>query len=246
MDMIFEQTHHIADIHVDAFGRVKPSVLLYFAQEAAGGHCQQLQLDWDTLAKQDLFWAVIRQRVQVTRLPMRGETITVQTWPMPTTRTAYPRATVGYDAEGNELFRVMGLWVLMNLKTRAMVLPGKSGVEVPGILRGNELAAPTSLAPAPYANSVTRKVHYTLLDRNGHMNNTHYMNWLDDLLPAAFHKDHPVKDFTVCYQSEALENQSVTLDWQLSEDGLLQVNAHREKTDVPAGKDRVFSAQMQF
>ena len=246
MDMVFEQTHTITDIHVDAFGRAKPAVLLYFAQEAAGGHCQLLGVDWDTLAQKDLFWAVIRQRVQVTRLPMRGETITVQTWPMPATRTAYPRATVGYDANGNELFRVMGLWVLMNLKTRAMVLPGKSGVEVPGILRGNELAAPTSLAPAPYENSVTRNVHYTLLDRNGHMNNTHYMNWLDDLLPAAFHQEHPVKDFTVCYQSEALENQEITLDWQLSEEGLLQVNAHREKTDVSSGKDRVFSAQMQF
>mgnify|MGYP002517044180 CR=1 FL=1 len=31
-----------------------------------------------------------------------NEDITVETWPMPTTRTAYPRATVGYDAQGNE------------------------------------------------------------------------------------------------------------------------------------------------
>ena len=246
MSGIFEQTHTIKDIHVDAFDRVKPSVLLHFAQEAAGGHCKLLQLDWDTLAKKDLFFAIIRQRVQVTRLPMRGETITVQTWPMPTTRTAYPRATVGYDGEGKEVFRVMGLWVLMNLKTRAMVLPGKSGVEVPGILRGGELAAPTSLAPAPYENSVTRKVRYTHLDRNGHMNNTRYMDWLEDLLPAAFHRAHPVKDFTLCYQAEALEDQAITLDWQLTEEGLLQVNAHRERTDVPGGKDRVFSAQMQF
>jgi acyl-ACP thioesterase len=244
--MVFEQTHTIRDIHVDAFGRTTPATLLYFAQEAAGGHCQLLGLDWDTLAQKDLFWAVIRQRVQVTRLPMRGETIKVQTWPMPTTRTAYPRATVGYDADGKELFRVMGIWVLMNLKTRAMVLPGKSGVEVPGILRGNELPTPTSLGPALYENETIRKVLFSQLDRNGHMNNTHYLSWLSDLLPAAFHKEHPVKDFTVCYQSEALENQAISLRWELNNDGLLQVNALREKTDVPGGKDRVFSAQVQF
>ncbi len=246
MEMIYQQSYPITDLHTDAFGRVKPSVLLTFAQEVAGGHCRLLGLDWDTLAKKDLFWAVIRQRVQVTRLPLLGETITVQTWPMPTTRTAYPRATVGYDEAGSELFRVMGLWVLMDRNTRAMVLPGKSGVEVPGILRGNELAPPASLHPAPWENQVTRKVRYTLLDRNGHMNNTFYMNWLEDLLPAAFHKDHPVKDFTLCYHAEALENQQVTLQWQLTTDGLLQVTAHRERTDVPDGKDRVFSAQMHF
>jgi acyl-ACP thioesterase len=78
------------------------------------------------------------------------------------------------------------------------------------------------------------------------MNNTHYLSWLSDLLPAAFHKEHPVKDFTVCYQSEALENQAISLRWELNDDGLLQVNALREKTDVPGGKDRVFSAQVQF
>ena len=63
MEPIFRQTYEITAIDVDCHGRTKPSVLLYFIQEAAGGHCQQLALDWDTLAKRHLFWAVIRNRV---------------------------------------------------------------------------------------------------------------------------------------------------------------------------------------
>ena len=72
MEPIFRQTHEISDIHLDCFGRVKPSVLLYFAQEAAGHHCNALALDWDTLAKKNLFWAVTRHRVQISRLPRAG------------------------------------------------------------------------------------------------------------------------------------------------------------------------------
>ena len=104
------------------------SSLLFYAQEVAGQHCQLLGTDYDSLAKLRMFWAVTRHRVQITRLPVRGETITVETWPMPTTRVAYPRSVIAYDAQGNECFRAISLWVLMDLDKRSMILPGKSGI----------------------------------------------------------------------------------------------------------------------
>ena len=72
------------------------------------------------------------------------------------------------------------------------------------------------------------------------------MDWVDDLLPSAFHKDHPVKEFTVCYVSEARENQRIDLNFEMLEGGVFQVDAHREKTDVPGKTERVFSAQVLF
>ena len=246
MEPIFRQSYDISAIHVDCFGRLKPSTILYFAQEAAGGHCDLLRLDWDTMAKRHLFWAVIRHRVQITRLPRLGETITVETWPMPTTRTAYPRSIVALDEKGQELFRAISLWVLMDTETRAMVLPGKSGVEVAGLLRGNELAAPGSIHPMVMENTVTRQVGYTELDRNGHMNNTRYLDWIEDLLPSAFHKERSIREFTICYLSEAKEGQKIKLDYQLLDGPVLQVDAHRERTDVSGKTERVFSAQVLY
>lgn len=246
MEPIFRQTYEISAIHLDCHGRVKPSVLLLFAQEAAGGHCNELALDWDTLAKRNLFWAVIRHRVQITRLPVAGETVTVETWPMPTTRSAFPRAVAAYDAQGNEVFRSISLWVLMDTQTRAMVLPGKSGIDLVGTLRGCELAPPSSIAPKPLENTVTRQVGYTELDRNGHMNNTRYLDWIDDLLPSAFHGEHPVKEFSICYLCEAREGQKINLNWQVTDGPCLQVDGRRERTDVPGEQERVFSAQVHF
>lgn len=243
---IFRQNYTVTGSHVDRYGRLKPSALLFFAQEAAGSHCTQLALDWETLAARNLFWAVIRHRVQVLRLPRAGESITVETWPMPTTRSAFPRATVAYDAQGNEVFRAVSLWVLMDKTSRAMVLPGKSGVDLTGTLRGCELATPGSIVPKPMDNTAVRRVGYTELDRNGHMNNTRYMDWIDDLLPSAFHAQHPVKEFTLCYLSEVTEDQEISLDWLLTKDGDLQVNGHRKKTNVPDSRERVFAAQVSF
>ena len=246
MKPIFTKTYTVRDCDVDRFGRLKPSVLLYFAQDVAGAHCDVLSLNYDALAQRRLFWAVIRHRVQITRLPMRGETVTVETWPMPTTRSAYPRSTVAYDEKGNELFRTISLWILMNLDTRAMILPGKSGVEVSGMLTGSELAPPASASLVPYTDSALRKVVFTDLDRNGHMNNCRYLDWVWDLLPSDFHKAHPVGEFTVCYQSEAREGQVLELHWSISDGPQLSVDALRQEDDLSAGSSRVFSVRMLF
>lgn len=243
MEPVFQKRFEISALHVDSNGRVKPSVLLYFAQEAACRHCDLLALDWDTLSKQDLFWAIIRHKVQITRLPKEGETVAVETWPMPTTRSAFPRATVGYDAEGKELFRTMALWVLMNTKTRTMVLPGKSGIALEGTLRGTELSVPSSILPKSWENTVSRPVRYTELDRNGHMNNTRYLDWIDDLMPSDFHRDHTIREMTICYLAESWEGQNLNLSWGMLEDGSMQAEASRQNGEKT---ERVFSARFGY
>jgi len=242
MEGIFRQEFTVTAAHTDCFGRLKASGILYFAQEAAGGHCRLLQLDWDTLAKKKLFWAVLRYRVLVNRLPRVGETITVETWPMPTTRVAFPRATVALDKDGNELFCLVGIWVLMDMESRTMVLPGKTGIALPGTVRGLEPALPTSIAPAKTENGVRRCVAFSDLDRNGHMNNTRYMEWINDLVCAEFHREHPVKEFTLCYLSEAREGEELTLGYK-QENGVLQVEGTRDAT---GNQSRVFTAQVHF
>ena len=246
MNTTFSQKIRLSDIHVDCFGNAKLSVLLYLAQEAATGHCDLLRLDWDTMAKQHLFWAVIRSRVQIHRLPRLGEELTVTTWPMPATRTAYPRAVSIADEQGKELARIISLWVLMDTDSRAMILPGKSGVDVPGQLRGCELALPGSIVPKAGDNSALRQVRFSELDRNGHMNNTRYLDWVCDLLPAEFHRVHTPKEFTVCYLSEAREDQTVQLRWQLLDGPILPVDGYHRQTDDRPGQSRIFSAQVHF
>ena len=244
MKPIFVKEYEITDASVDCFGYLKPSMLLFYCQDVAGHHCKILGADFDTLMQKNLIWAIIRQKVQITRLPRSGERIRIETWPMPTARTYFPRSTVAYDAEGKELFRSLGMWVLMDASSRAMVLPGKSGVIVEGLLTGTELASPGSLAPRDMEQVSRRRVCYTDLDRNGHMNNTKYLEWISDLLPSSFHKDNRAQEFTVCYHAEAREGDELQMGWQLREDGVLQVESWRDSPET--GFHRVFAAQIHY
>ena len=246
MTVPFEKTFHITASAVDRFDRLKVSCVLDYMQEVAGDHSAKLGADRQMLSQKGLFWAVIRHRIQITRLPKAGEDILVKTWPMPTTRTAYPRSTIAWDAQGNEVFRSISLWVLMDANTRTMVLPGKSGVEVEGLLLGNELAAPGSVVPKVLENCQERRVLFTDLDYNGHMNNCKYLDWMADLLPSGFHRECQMREITMCYLSEAREGDVLSLNWELGAEGAMTVQAQRLGEENSTNHSRVFAAQIQF
>lgn len=241
MEPIYVEHFKVEDAWVDRFARMKPSTILYLAQEMGGRHSSLISLDYEALQRRKLFWAVTRHRVEISRMPRLGETLRVETWPLPPTRAAYPRSVIGYDESGEECFRVMTLWVLMDTDTRHMILPGKSGIAVPGTVRGNELATPNGLVPRPEGNRFQRTVCYTDLDRNGHMNNTRVLDWFSDMLPSTFHADHIPSEFLVCYLAEGKEGQTMDLNWERMDENCIQLDA-RDSAD----EHRVFSARVYF
>lgn len=246
MSQSYRKEFQIRPTEVDRYGRLKPSAMLLYIQQTAGEHSDSYDLTYEALAQRGIFWAVIRHKIEVTRLPRENEKITLETWPMPTTRVAFPRSTMAYDQQGNVLFRSICLWILMDLNTRSMLLPGKSGVDVAGFLRGDELPTPKSLLPLPLANSNPRCVVFSDLDRNGHMNNARYLDWVQDLLPSDHHRDHPIRELTMSYINEALEGQNLDLTWDRDEAGNLHVDIHRSKENTDGDYDRIFAAKVTY
>lgn len=243
MELTYGMQVPIVTSIADCYGRLRPSGLLSVMQELAGRHSASLGVGWNELTPRGLFWAVARQRVEFDRLPVIGETMTLETWPGPATRTAYPRYTVGRSESGEVLFRAAALWLIMDGESRAMLLPGKSGVEVPGLVRGDVLSVPCSLPPVVSGRNTARQVLYSELDVNGHMSNTKYLDWMEDLLPAPFHREHPLRGFQVSYLSEARGGESLDLQWDITPEGQLSLEARRQSEDK-AG--RVFAIRAQY
>lgn len=241
MDLIFEQTVTVQNGDVNKNGVMKLSALLHAVQEISGGHSDRLGHTWDALAGMGLFWAVLRHRAVIHRLPKVGEVMHLQTWPMPATRSAYPRAVRAMDSQGNILFETVSLWVLMSTQTRTMVLPGKSGVVVPGILRGIEADSPSSLSPGNHENAALWCVGADDLDINGHVNNAKYLDYVENLME---NKALSPGELTVCYLAETLLGQEITLRWSLSEDGNLSVDGTRPRVDDMEKAERVFAVRL--
>ena len=238
--LVYSKTTVLDDTQVDRFGRMRPSALLEVLQTVAVDHAKALGVGREALDPKGLFWAVVRQTLEIHRMPRVGETIITETWPGPPSHTAFPRYITGRTKEGEMLFRVVALWLFMDVNSRAMVLPGASGIEVPGITRGGELMNPTGIAPRQYPNLERRRVRYSELDCNGHLSNTKYLNWMEDLLPSSYHENHVLSRLHICYINEALEGQEIELNWAL-EDNHLCVDGRRE-----LGAHRVFAVRAEY
>lgn len=241
-DLIFTRTLRLDATQVDRWGRMRPASLLEILQEASGDHAQMLGAGRDALGDKGLFWAVVRQTLEIQRLPTLGETMVVETWPGPPSRVAFPRYLTGRTPEGEPLFQAVALWLFMDRHSRAMVLPSASGVQLPGLLRGGELANPVGIAPRQYPNLERRVVRYSELDCNGHLSNTKYLNWADDLLPGAYHEKHTLSRLHICYISEALEGQQIDLNWDLCQDLLCLEGQRTENGKI----HRVFALKAQY
>ena len=243
----FKQEFTVQKIHLDCFNRIKPSAMVHFVMRTVSAHCTPLGVGWEYIWPMDLTWVVGRTRMVVDRAPALDEKVIVETWPLPATRSAFPRYAEARTESGERLFRCISLWALINKTTRKLVLPAQTELKVPGMVRGDELPVPNAFAAANQADGVGQHlVCFSDLDTNGHANNTKYLDWVSDLLPSQFHKDHPFRDFTLCYLSEAREGQTVLLNHHFLEDGSLQVDGLRSDTDDPAQKSRVFSALIKF
>jgi len=245
-DLVYRKEFTVQHIHLDALGRTKPSVMLHFIMRTVSAQCTQLGVSWDDIRPLDLIWVVGRSHLQIYRAPRLDEHLIVETWPMPATRSAFPRAAVVKNDAGEVLYRCTTLWALVNKTTRKLVLPAGSGVNVPSHVSGDELPVPNSFAPVSLGELSHRKVCFSELDLNGHMNNTKYLDWVADLLPSSYHKDHIFKDVTICYLSEALEGQTLTLSLNHLEDGSLQVDGLRSETNDLDKSNRVFSVKVTF
>ncbi len=251
MNPVFRQQCQITEAQCNPFGYAKNSALLLCVQDIAEAHCNLLGADRQTLEKENLFWALVRNKMEITRHPSLGETIILETFPLPTTKTNYPRGTIAYDKDGNELFRTLSLWVLMHWQTRRLILPHQSNIEVPGnsLIQDSFFTSQTFPRTAPQNRALSHSCHTVTcedLDQNLHVNNTRYVDWVMKLLPEDFLSSHPLRQLTVSYHNEAKESQKVSLNYAISPENSLQVEGLLTEADATKTPIRVFTAQAQF
>ena len=237
----FVQDITVADRDVQQDGTLKLSRLLFWVQEISGQHAEKLGYSWESLGNMGVFWAVLRHNVEISRLPRSGETVRLETWPMPTTRTAYPRAVRALDSSGQVLFSALTLWVLMDRQQRTMVLPGKSNVTVPGLIRGCEIATPGSLPPVKATETALWSVDQQDLDLNGHVNNTVYIDRVLERFPLSYSP----KSMKICYLSEVNAGQEILLQAD-SNPGVFAADGSRRKTNVSENTERVFGLRFEW
>ena len=195
----------------DLTGQWKPSAILEVMQELAGIHGTLIGVGRHALLQKGVVWVLTRVEVVMDRYPKIGDTVSIETFPMPVRRWFFPRYFIFRDEHGEEIGRAGTLWVLLDVNTRKMAKPDICAALMPD---NSDLLAPLGLPATVTEVSGTIESHthlpvYTDLDINGHMNNTKYMDWCCNALGIETMKEHCFSRFDVNYNLEILPGQEI-------------------------------------
>ncbi len=207
----FREQIKLTSSDVDMFRRLRTSAMFRMFQEISIAHTELLGAGREKTLDKGALWVMTRMRVVTKRPALYDEHITLVSWPGQTMHCVFPRFYRILDANGETLADASGLWALIDAKTRRIVFPDELGVDIEGCQVQNELALPEALAAFEPLEAHTRTAHYCDADLNGHVNNTRYLDWMDDLAGQEFHRAHFWRELQINYQSEIPPGSRVEL-----------------------------------
>ena len=209
MEKTYAETFALRTCHCDMYGEWRPGAILESMQETAGAHCARLGIGRDVTDALGIAWVLSRSHVALERVPRIGQTVTVETWPLPSKHLFFPRANAFRDAEGRQIGAATSLWVLLDVASRRIVsseevlahLPDNR--DLPGGMPGNVRALAGEAETGAFAPA------YSDFDVNGHVNNTRYLDWTCAALGFETMAAARVKAFSVSYDREILPGEEV-------------------------------------
>ncbi|MDO5329869.1 MAG: thioesterase [Bacillota bacterium] len=211
----FEYKIRLHTEHVDGKGKLRLDSMLQIFQEISIAHVSSLGMPSSFTMAKNLIWVIGKERIEIERLPQYEEEISVRTWPGKRMIFIFPRYYEIADAKGHPIIRATSYWTLINFSTRKVADPVKEGIEVADESRGDELACPMALRFPELEKKTVFEPKFTDLDINGHVNNTKYMNVVQDLLPNDFLLNHDAKAIDIHWKKEIKIGDSVEIKYGL-------------------------------
>ena len=227
MNEIYERTLLLGSEHVDCHRRLRTSTLFELLQTASIRHTEELGMGRRMTLDRGLLWIIARQNVEIARMPVYDERITLRSWPGETMRVLFPRYYEIAAEDGTVLLRASMLWSLMEAQSRTVAFPDEYGVVIDGYKRGGELPYLVPLAPLEAGEHFDFTVPYSYVDLNGHMNNTRYFDMVEDRIPAA-KEGRALRAVQTEYASEVRAGEVLHVAWG-EEDGRYYVNGVGER-----------------
>ncbi len=178
-------THTITSYECSADHLMKPEFFMHLCQEMAEEHAELNNLGFDWAVQNHKIWVETRGNYELFRRPAWKETIILRTNTGQASALQARRFVEMTDKDGSVLARADLLWVLIDITTRRP-FPLKraniplEGLDCPPITQ--ELVCPEwSEAPVAVCSHTAARRD---IDFNGHINNSAYLVWALDTLPA--------------------------------------------------------------
>ncbi len=224
---------------------VRLSALFCLFQKAAGDDLDSLGMTYDTLREHGIVFVLTKMTVQFFDTIHGYDIVKITTRPRTCKGVSFIR---DYDLEvgGKRVAYATSSWVLLDINNRRLLRPNALDGICTIPVDMSEIYEIEDRRIKFHAEEMqktdVRKVYYSQIDRNGHMNNTFYPDIVYDYFPDEYKNSDIGKTISIYYTTEAMRDECLDIYTQSDRD------AHEFRflaKNAETGKD-IFAAFIDY
>ena len=206
-DVVFRKEYEVKSYDTNTSGNLSLKSLFSYLQDIAGAHASVLHFGRDDLLKEKRFWVLSRIICRIEKIPLWNDIITIETWPKGIEGVFAIRKFRILNSDGDAIGEASSSWIILDSGSRRPVRPGENLAQYSTNSPAEGFSCPTAgkvnTTTQDAYRSPLRKVRYSDLDINMHVNNANYISWVLDSYPLDFLQDNIPVEVEVNYLSEA-------------------------------------------
>ena len=214
-----------SDFHED--GTVKLSSLMFFFQEAATHHANEIGIGRQILLEKNIVWILTKMKMRILKDVTVGDGYYVMTYPRAVKSRFCPRDYYLYNKDGELMVVGSAMWSLMDWTERKVIRATE--IDFGGTFREDE-AFPEGFEKFRAKEPELVKdyeVVSTDIDENEHMNNCRYADMITMATDIT-----PVREFVLQFSKETVEGEVISLGRENVEDGQVIVGKSADGQNV--------------
>ncbi|WP_283678059.1 acyl-ACP thioesterase domain-containing protein [Lentilactobacillus sp. Marseille-Q4993] len=208
----FSEFHTVPYYEADVTNHVTIAMLLNILILISEHQNKELGVDHTELINNySSGWIVTSYSIKITEMPTVESKIKVTTRGTSYNKYFAYREFWVHDESGAEMVKVDSIWVLMNEETRKVQTITDNFIEPyesDQVKKVPRLPRPEKLVGDPDAVK-QYQVRSNDIDFNGHVNNSHYLEWMVDVLPMDFLISHQPVQTDIRFENEVKYGQIV-------------------------------------
>lgn len=216
--IIYQEKHYIAENETDLTGKASLGKMVELMLLASSKQSDMLGVSEKKLNDMGYGWVITQHLLEITRLPIVNEEVTVETQATAYNRYFTYRDFYIKDKDGEILLKMHTSFVMLDLKARKitriideMIAPfaPKASKKIERLPIPEKLTTPTQ--------EKNYQVRYFDIDSNRHVNNVHYFEWMLDVLGKDFLVKHDPVKVNIKYEHELYYDEVCTSRVELVE-----------------------------
>jgi acyl-ACP thioesterase len=207
----YAKEYEIHYYQIDKEQKATALALVNLLEDTALSHSQAIGLGMEELKSKGIVWLLNSWNIIIDKYPKWHDRISIESWPSHRERFYATTESFIKDVNGVIIVRASILWILVSIERKRPIRIPLEFSELYGMELEKAIDYPFNrieevVAPEMEGNYLVRRSD---IDTNQHVNNSRYIEWALEQVPAHIYEHYRLHSLEVKYKKEAMPGSRI-------------------------------------